>query len=236
MDQQQLLDRCQTAANGLNPAQTSDHAWGPEDAIGFFQSLRPHGKELAEVFRHVPHGEELEARLLKVYKIAGEPLRPDGNKDAYFIVRNPIQLAPDTVKQAAHRWLENLSKLNRQVGDGSLSELLEANPLVRVLEGQPPKHPKKSDERSELLVQMLGFSERNIQPLQPPNATALVLRQACYFIACDAALCDYLLWPVYRTLVNFEDPFEPYFTLWTGGVKYRIFNNHTIDFYMPRYD
>lgn len=244
MDQQTLLERCQSVAYQLGsiPFPTADasedteqnNVWGPEDAIGFFQALRPDGVELKNIFEDVPHGGELEDRLSRVYELAGDPTRPDGARDAYFVVRKPVRLSVEVVEHAGKTWLNQLEELDRRIGAEQLANLVAAKPEIRILEGQPPKHPRRTGERCNLLNLILGFSKLHVEPLEPQHDTALALRRACYFIACDAMLCDYLLWPVYRDLVSLEDPFEPYFTLWQAGIKFRIFNDQTVDFYMPR--
>src|SRR5690606_6820142 len=132
--------------------------------------------------------------------------------DAYFIVRQPAPVAADAVEHAGRRWLENLRQLDDKVGSGSLAALLAGDLEVRVLEGKPPKHPRDPAERPHLLRELVAFSDRFIEPLEPADDAALVLRRAYYFIACDAYLRDYLLWPLYREVTGMPDPHEDYFT------------------------
>lgn len=229
MDRQALLQRCRRLSGSAG-----EGAWTADDAIGFFQTLRPEGTGLGEVFDDVPHGSELGERLARVFAVSGDPLRPDGMRDAYFIVRRPAAISPEVVQLAARDWLTNLRRLDQRLGGGALAELLEPLPRIRVLEGKPPKHPRDPAERSRLLNEISSFPSRHIDPLQPERDSALGLRQAYYFIACDAYLRDYLLWPLYRQLSGMEDPMEPYFTLWEHGVKFRIFNDDEFDLYVPR--
>lgn len=229
MDQHTLLGRCQQLSG-----KTGDTAWTADDAIGFFQAFRPDGAGLEGLFEGVPHGEELLGRLNRVFSASGYGNRPDGMRDAYFIVRRPASLSPEAVEQAGREWLTNLAELDTRIGSGALRELLEPHPQIRVLVGKPPKHPRDPAERSRLLTEISEFSERFVSPLQPPEDAALGLRQAYYFIACDAYLRDHLLWPLYRQVAGMPDPLEPYFLLWEHGIKFRIFNDQEVDFYIPR--
>jgi hypothetical protein len=213
---------------------TESGEWGPEQVIGLFQSLRPEGTSLTNIFEDVPFGDDLLSRMRELFAVAGNPRRPEGGMDAYFVVRKPTKATAEAVQQASRDWLEQLADLDRSIGDQTLATLLNAQPRIRVLEGQPPKHPRNPEERCELLNLITSLSTRLIDPLRPQHDAMLGLRQAYYFIACDTWLREYLMWPVYRELTGLEDPFEPYFDLWKAGVKFRIFNNQSIDFYMPR--
>ncbi|WP_164104278.1 apolipoprotein acyltransferase [Candidatus Laterigemmans baculatus] len=241
MDQHTLLQRCQqiagqsgTAAPADFAAQAGSATWTADDAIGFFQAFRPDGVGLGKVFEGVPHGEELLARLHQVFAASGSGARGDGMRDAYFVVRQPANLPPQRVEAAGRQWLANLAELDQQIGSGELRELLEPLPRIRVLVGNPPKHPRDPAERSRLLLAINAFSERFVGPLRPSGDAALGLRQAYYYIACDAYLRDHLLWPLYRQVTGMSDPHEPYFQLWEHGIKFRIFNDEEIDFYIPR--
>lgn len=237
MEQSELLQRCRHLSQGWAQVEADggdSDKWGPEQAIGFFQSLRPDGTSLASIFEDVPAGEDLLTRMQHLFAVAGNPRRPEGGMDAYFVVRKPRMVTAEAVEQVSRHWLEQLTDLDRSIGDQKLATLLSAEPRIRVLEGQPPKHPRNSEERCELLNLMTSLSTRLIDPLRPQHDAMLGLRQAYYFIACDTWLREYLMWPVYRELTGIDDPFEPYFDLWKAGVKFRIFNNQSIDFYMPR--
>ena len=229
MNQQTLLQRCRVLAG----VATADR-WQPDDAIGFLQSLRPGGEQLPAIFEGVPHGPELLDRLRRVFLISGDPRRPTGGQDAYFIVRHPATISPDEVRRSGEQWLANLIDIDRRLGNGQVVRWTDGGLVVRVLEGRPPKHPRDRSEQCELLLAVRELPKTAIESLEPRDDAALGLARAYYFIACDAYLRDYLLWPVYRELVRMHDPLEPYFVLWQHGIKFRIFNNESIDFYIPR--
>ncbi|MCG8649898.1 MAG: apolipoprotein acyltransferase, partial [Pirellulales bacterium] len=110
---------------------------------------------------------------------------------------------------------------------------LGAAPAVRILEGIPPKHPKDEREKSNLLKTFQQDATVLVERIDT-DPVAAMLRPAFYFTACDAMLRDYLMWPLYVAATGLDDPFASYFQLWRHGVKYRIFGETQIDFYLPR--
>ncbi len=213
----------------------------PADAdslIGFFQNFRPDGKAVVDLFTdfelgHSEIGFELNERLESLYQIAGDDRRPQGGRDAYFVVRRPRPIDPDAARRLADEWLAGIRDLAMSVGDHELVEVLDPAPTIRVLEGIPPKHPKAEDEKSNLLKSMEQNVPILVEQLDAGPVPA-VLRPAYYFIACDAILRDYLMWPFYASAAGLRDPLLPYFRLWSHGVKYRIFTETQIDLYLPR--
>ncbi len=206
----------------------------PDSLIGVFQAFRPDGRAISGLFDSLSkQGVELESRLARLFAAAGDDRRPQGGRDAYFVVRNPPPLDPEEAEALAVRWLEGLQTLAINVGDGATAAMLDPIPTIRVLEGIPPKHPKQEDEKSELLKTLQGDATTLVQRIDaPPQAAAL--RPAFYFTACDAMLRDYLMWPLYASAAGLDDPLEPYFELWRHGVKYRAFGETQVDLYLPR--
>lgn len=229
MGPEELLAQCHAATAGLGGTpQTAD------DLIGLFQTFRPHGDGLESIFAGLRHGDELHARLQPVFDAAGDPRRPTGGMDVYFIVRKPRPIDEGQVELAARRWLSGLAALAESRGQTALRGWLEGGLQVRVLEGKPPKHPKDQEQRSALLLELDRISNELTASLQPSCDATGLLRQAYYFIACDPHLRDYLMWPIYREAGGAEDPLQDYFDLWRHGIKFRTFNNEQIDFYIPR--
>ena len=75
----------------------------PETLVGAFQKLRPDCQELEPLFELLPGGAPVFERLEMIYRVAGEPRRPDGMKDAFFVVRNPVAVEPGAVRRQAER-------------------------------------------------------------------------------------------------------------------------------------
>ncbi len=221
--------------SGQSPEQPLD----PESLIGFFQNFRPDGKALNDLFDGFDFGSSqmsaaLAERLESLYQFAGDDRRPAGGRDAYFVVRSPSPLDPGVAHQLADQWLLNVRELAMSVGDLELVETLDPTPEIRVLEGSPPKHPKDENEKSTFLKAMQQNLPRLVEQLDAGPYPA-VLRPAYYFIACDSILRDYLMWPLYAEAAGLDDPFLPYFRLWSHGVKYRIFEDAKMDLYLPRH-
>ncbi len=213
--------------------------FGPEvvpDAdslIGIFQSCRPDGQAIRGLFDELDSGPQLEARLGQLYQAAGDDRRPQGGRDAYFVVRNPPPLDPAQAERLANRWLVGVRELATAVGDTATAKILDPIPAIRVLEGIPPKHPKLDRERSKLLKTLQREAALWVERIDG-GPHAATLRPAFYFTACDAMLRDYLMWPLYAPVAGTNDPLEPYFQLWRHGVKYRVFGETQVDLYLPR--
>lgn len=207
--------------------------------IGVFQKLRPDGvgvdsRGIDEILTGSEKLDAVAGRLAQVYETAGDPKRPDGALDAYFIVRNPSPISPEEVEYEAVQFFELLESFASAVGFQPLYEVLSPTPVVRILEGLPPKNPKKQDEKTELLRRVESASDDLCRSLAQQDAVADLLWEPVYFMACDAFLRDYILWPLYAPFVKAEDPFRHYFQLWKHRVKFRIFGKSQIDFYLPR--
>ena len=210
-----------------------------ESLIGFFQHFRPSGAPLAGLFDSLPAislptAAQLSERLQSVFDHAGDDRRPQGGRDAFFIVRSPESLSVEQAENHCTRWIEGLVKIAQSVGEPELAEKLSPVPKIRVLEGIPPKHPKQAHERSSLLATLLDRCPQLTARIRKVDPHAELLRPAYYFIACDAMLRDYLMWPFYAAQTALADPLSGYFSLWAHGVKFRVFREDQIDLYLPR--
>jgi len=208
--------------------------------IGFFQNFRPDGSELESLFEEMPSNDQtctagrLLDRLKLLFRVAGDPQRPTGGRDAYFIVRNPEPIEPQRVEQLGQQWLNNLHQLALQTGATELRDSLATIPSIRVLEGIAPKHPRADSEKANLLKQLRDTGPNLTSRSGDDDLAIRTLRGAYYYIACDWMLRDYLMWPLLEDKMNVGDPFEPYFQLWRHGIKYRIFSDERAELYMPR--
>lgn len=204
-----------------------------DSLIGFFQAFRPDGAAIAELYQELEVGDALIERLSRLYAAAGDDRRPQGGRDAYFVVRNPPALDPDHADSLAQQWLSALADLALALGDAETYQTLQPTPKVRVLEGIPPKHPKAVEEKTPLLRTMQEDVPKLVERIDA-GPYAEVLRPAYYFTACDTLIRDYLMWPLYESATGMDDPLAPYFELWRHGVKYRIFREDQVDLYLPR--
>lgn len=204
-----------------------------DSLIGIFQTFRPDGAGLAGLFSQFDVGDALHERLDRLFAASGDDRRPNGGRDAYFVVRNPQPLDPDLAARLGRSWIEGLHQLADSLGATALAARLSPTPRMRILEGLPPKHPKSDAEKSRLLRAIRNEASQLVLKIDagpyPP-----ILRPAYYFTACDSMLRDYLMWPLYAGPSGVRDPLEPYFELWRHGVKYRIFGETQVDLYLPR--
>lgn len=217
-------------AIGLAP----DATLGDDAFVGFFQTFRPDGNGLTGVFNGLHVADELHERLDELFEVAGDDRRPQGGKDAYFVVRNPDEIAPQLVQMAGERWIERLQGLAKSLGRHSEAEQLAGVEKVRVLEGIPPKHPKQEHEKTELLRLLKEKIPIWLEGSEADTPLTASLRAPYYFITCDAMLRDYLMWPLYRQSVPSPEPMEPYFQLWKHGIKWRVYQEKQVDLYIPR--
>ena len=240
MSTSQFVLRCRELAaesgcdNGADcsPAPESSDA---ESLIGFFQLFRPDGENLAGLFDFLAQGDQLSDRLQDAFDSAGDGRRPKGGKDAYFIVRSPQPLSADLAEHHGAKWIDGLRRIADAVGDDEVAKRLATPPKIRVLEGIPPKHPKQPHERSTLLKVLLDRCVGLTSKVNGVDPHAELLRPAYYFMACDAMLRDYLMWPFYAAETGLPDPLRDYFVLWSHGVKFRIFGEDQVDLYLPRH-
>lgn len=227
MNQESFIHHClQLTGN----EQTEDPT--PDSLIGLFQCFRPDGKDVEGIFPDTVEKQDLLDRLEELFIAAGNDRRPDGGRDAYFVVRQPAVLTPERAETLGLSWVDGLRLLAELDGGLGLAQPLEANLRIRVLEGIPPKHPKDKSEHSNLLRCVQKCAEMTDRLAVGIEAAAL--RPAYYFIACDPFLRDYLMWPFFRPTTGMTDPLHSYFQLWKHGVKYRIFEESQIDLYLPR--
>ncbi|NND97541.1 MAG: apolipoprotein acyltransferase [Pirellulaceae bacterium] len=229
MSADQLIQRCHQFA------QLPDDTVADADSlIGFFQLFRPDGRGIEGLFDDLSCGADLHARLDELEVAAREDRRPQGGLDAYFIVRRPHILSAESVERLAKQWLSKLLELAIELGDTNVAELLQSMPTIRILEGHPPKNPKIEAEKSDLLRAFQERIPKWCEQFADADEHAEALRPAYYFNTCDPMVRDYLMWPLYAPVVEVREPFAAYFELWKHRVKYRIFNDHQIDLYLPR--
>lgn len=229
MTPEQFIQRCHDLIGSV--PEDADQSNG-ESLIGFFQSFRPDGMALQGIFEGIPVATDLQSRLDNLFIAAGDDRRPEGGRDAYFVIRKPDPLDPTVASELTQQWLCGIRQFAEAMNASSILEALLPDVKVRVLEGIPPKHPKDDAEKSNLLKAVLQDSSHLVEKVDA-GPLAAVLRPAYYFTACDAMLRDYLMWPLYAKATGLADPLAPYFELWRHRVKYRIFGETQIDLYLP---
>lgn len=207
----------------------------PQTLVGVLQKFRPDASELESLFDFSDAGRAVFSRLTNIFEVAGNARRPDGMLDAFFIVRSPKPYDGSHIQESGERFFVSLANLAFEQGKDQLANCLSPLPALRLVEGDPPKHPKSEAEQSNLMQAVTKAGKTVTKELIESSEAARFLQTAFYFVACDAFLRDYLLWPLVAEKSAVKDPFDDYFQLWRHGVKFRIFGESQIDFYLPRH-
>lgn len=100
-----LLEKCHRLAES-EPVELN-----ADSLIGFFQTFRPDGAALAGLFDDLDAGDQLHDRLQQLYRAAGDDRRPDGVRDAYFVVRRPPPIDSGLACKLAQPWFKRLAVL-----------------------------------------------------------------------------------------------------------------------------
>ncbi len=181
------------------------------DLYGFFQSFRPDGKGLEEVFAGVVGGNELLPRLLEVYQATAKGWDPN---DAYFLVRVPQPLSETETLRFARLHRDSMAYVAGRVGAVELKSSLETASRFSVV--------ARIESTALAEGANLGVYEAAVDfmaNLPAMQSDALLLGEAYYGIACDYFLKYHLLWPLYRQAPSTSEPFEAYFQLWKHGLR-----------------
>lgn len=222
--------------------------------VGLFQALRPEGLKEEGLFDGIHGGQEFEKRLTALYAAVRTSSRADGMRDAYFIVREPLSAEPATIGDLGATFAHGVIAAYAAQSDTEHSveadspqafDLPVKRPAIRVLEGKAPRHPKEKAERSRLLEFLTGLAPSQVNAKFSAGSLGEKLGEALYFVACDPWLRDYLRWPLFsesmsrsgngESIAALGDALDAYFELWRHGVKFRIFSDKQVDFYIPRH-
>ena len=100
MTPEQFIQRCHDLIGSV--PEDADQSNG-ECLIGFFQSFRPDGMALQGIFEGIPVATDLQNRLDNLFIAAGDDRRPEGGRDAYFVIRKPDPLDPTVASELAQQ-------------------------------------------------------------------------------------------------------------------------------------
>jgi hypothetical protein len=114
MTPENILQRCHDLV-GTVPEDV-DQSSG-DSLIGFFQSFRPDGTALQGLFDGLSVAVDLQNRLDKLFTAAGDDRRPEGGRDAYFVIRKPEPLDPTLASELAIQWLAGIRQLADTLGE-----------------------------------------------------------------------------------------------------------------------
>lgn len=181
------------------------------DLYGFFQSFRPDGKGLEDVFAGVAGGSELLERLLEVYRVTATGWKP---QDAYFLVKAPKPLAESEILRVAGLHRDSMAHVAGLTGAIKLKSFLEAGTRLSAV-ARVESTALSEGANLEVYEAAVDFMAN----LPGQESKALLLGEAYYGVACDYFLKYYLLWPLYRHAASIGEPFGAYFQLWKHGLR-----------------
>jgi hypothetical protein len=207
------IDACRAAGrDSVDIAHLEETVWKNEDDLfAFFDFFRPNGAGAEKVFAGVVGGDEIVQRLLRIYECTKESFQ----RYMYFIVCRPAPATPERLVDLTTQHLEKMRQIARSAGEDELVSLLEALPEIKIKrEAAPTRTLPDYDAPGTFLRDVVGDWFRSLDPVQ---SDALLLDEAFYSLTCDYNIARYLMWPLYRRSTDIEEPFAPYFELWTRG-------------------
>lgn len=181
-----------------------------DELYGYFECFRPDGKGVENVFAGIVGGDEIVARLKRVYECTNDRI------EAYFIVRRPKPATKERILLLTTQHLEKVRQIAIDFGvlGARLAKRLEVLPEISINYTAIPEQIRNSDAPETSIYDITGDWFIDLKPIE---SDALLLEEAFYSIACDYKIAHYLMWPLYKESTTITDPFAPYFELWTHG-------------------
>jgi hypothetical protein len=181
--------------------------------FGYFDCFRPDGKGVEKVLAGIVGGDEITQRLLKVFECTKESF----GRYLYFIVCKPKPATRHKLIELTGWYLEKLRDVADCTGQSKLAEMLKRPPEIRIEPGELSIDMASYHNTPACIAHdMLGDW---VLSLKPRQSDALWLHEAFYSIACSYDISHYLLWPLYREQTKIDEPFAPFFELWTHGAR-----------------
>lgn len=189
---------------------TGDYA----DLAMLFQSYRPSGRGLEEVFTGMTCAPELQERMERCFAACA---RPDWRDFPYFVPRRrPMSRAE--AQSLATQHASALVELCMRAGEGEAGVLVSGGGIAVLDSGAGSGTRAESEEDVWIreVVSDLLFRTEVVDEDFP------ALKDAYYSIANDYFLRFFLSWPEYRPFLTLHDPFEPYFAIWSMGASVHV--------------
>jgi hypothetical protein len=198
------------AAGATDVAEFENITFETEDQLyGYFQCFRPDGKGVDRVFAGIVGGGEIVQRLRQVYECTSDSSGP------YFIVRRPAPADPEKLMDLTTQHYLKVREFASAIGHAEHVRELEVLPKIEIRRERIPDRARSDVFAPEASVyDVTGDWFAGLERIQ---SEALLLHEAFYSIACDYKIAHHLMWPLYRYSTEIEEPFAPYFELWTHG-------------------
>lgn len=179
-----------------------------------FQSFRPLGDGLEQLFHDVVGGSEVLPRLVNLYQATSVNFWTS-NEDPYFVIRHPPFVDDEQIREWTVRHLSEMCQLAHLTNSSVAAR--RSNPTPRIEIGRDVVNPCSNLENPQaLFVEMINDGMFSSVPVE---SDFFLLEEAFYHIACDYLLRHYLLWPLYKSAIPMNDPFADYFELWKHGAQ-----------------
>jgi hypothetical protein len=180
-----------------------------DDLFGFFDWFRPDGAGLEKVFVNLVGGDEILQRTRTIYELNGT-----STESGDFVVHRPRPATLEKLLDLTTQHLEKMRQIARSLGEGIVTEL-EVRPEIEIKrEAIAPRTQSNHYTPEADIYDVTGGWFGDLRPLQ---SEALLLGEAFFSIASDYRIAHHLLWPLYRHSTQIDEPFAPYFELWTHG-------------------
>ena len=188
------------------------------EMIGVFQDFRGRPDALRTVFAELPQGEAVCDRLIEVLD-ASRPDDDDGQTVAADVVPQTEE-GERALRQKTIAWLHSARQMAHAAGDEELRDELIGPETIYVLWGEAP--PLTANYYDTLDFRMYELHETFGNTLSSRCPAYSWLRGACYSIACDDLLADFVRWPWLADSSALDDPYRPYFEFWRTGAEMRF--------------
>ncbi len=198
-----------------------------DDLFAFFDCFRPDGDGLETVFAGVVGGEEILLRIRRIYA-----LKETETAFGYFVIRRPIPSSHDELLDLTERHYLNVRQIAHPMNDSLLASELEVLPEIKIKREAIPtrNYSAYSNSPEAVINDATGDWFHDLAPLQ---SDALLLNEAFYSIARDYNIAHYLMWPLYRSGTEIDEPFKPYFELWMRGASPFFEKPGLVSVYVP---
>ncbi len=196
---------------------------------GFFQCFRANTAPLQSLLLEIPRGDEVFDRLTNIFD-ATTPIMDGERTDLYCVVRKPIIADASELKSLATKLLGNWRDMAIQENDQELVDELTPLPEVRVSgECAPEVDPNDYDSLDVYIYDTHTDWKCGLTSI---CKHAHWMREAFYYLNCDYYLAGYAMWPWYRDSSELDEPYFPYYKLWTYGAVLRCISRDDVTLYV----
>ncbi|MEM8672213.1 MAG: hypothetical protein AAGG48_32160 [Planctomycetota bacterium] len=224
MVESEFFERCKRLIGD-----NSDRTWCREDLAGFLNDFRSRRSELSSLFADIPHGREVCQRVFNIFDAASSGDTP-GRTDLYCVVRRPKPVQATHLKDAATELLKNWCSMAEQQEEQELVDFL--TPLPEIQLSYSPAPDIDPNDCNSLDVYIYDTQTDWHCYLKPVSEHSSWMREAFYYLNCDYYLARYATWPWYSDSSQLDDPYLPYFKLWSHGAELRCVSPANVTLYV----